>query len=251
MTNVPVNSSAFVVPDNFTEQLNAMLALQDEANLVLFPDWSQRRLAWHRAIYVEAAELIEQLGCWKWWKKGKPDMAQAQLELGDLWHFGLSWCIERFGQPIGSEALATAITRRVRQGVEMASRDAAAGLSEAERAELRNVLIDRMIEQAGGRLFGVENFVRLMLACDLDFDGLFRVYIAKNALNRFRWTHGYREGTYVKMWQGVEDNVHLEHELDAAMRQGVAPAQLLQHVLQRVETLYNELALPSAAQEVT
>ena len=36
------------------------------------------------------------------------------------------------------------------------------------------------------------------------------VIVAKQALNRLRQDYGYKEGTYKKMWGGLEDNTHLD-----------------------------------------
>jgi hypothetical protein len=41
----------------------------------------------------------------------------------------------------------------------------------------------------------------------LDLDTLYRLYVGKNILNQFRQDNGYKEGTYVKVWDGSEDNV--------------------------------------------
>ena len=41
------------------------------------------------------------------------------------------------------------------------------------------------------------------------FRSLFRQYLGKNVLNFFRQDHGYREGSYRKLWGGREDNEHL------------------------------------------
>ncbi len=35
------------------------------------------------------------------------------------------------------------------------------------------------------------------------------MYIGKNVLNRFRQSHGYKDGSYQKQWHGREDNEHL------------------------------------------
>jgi hypothetical protein len=45
--------------------------------------------------------------------------------------------------------------------------------------------------------------MRLM---SMDLDELFRQYVGKNTLNFFRQDHGYKEGSYIKMWHGEEDN---------------------------------------------
>jgi len=49
----------------------------------------------------------------------------------------------------------------------------------------------------------------MMSSVNLSFDELFSRYVAKNVLNIFRQDHGYKDGTYVKTWQGREDNEHL------------------------------------------
>ena len=43
----------------------------------------------------------------------------------------------------------------------------------------------------------------------MDFETLHVGYIGKNVLNFFRQDNGYKEGTYNKQWDGVEDNEHL------------------------------------------
>ena len=53
-----------------------------------------------------------------------------------------------------------------------------------------------------------------MDACDLSADALYRHYVGKNVLNFFRQDHGYQDGTYIKEWQGREDNEHLSELLD-------------------------------------
>jgi hypothetical protein len=40
----------------------------------------------------------------------------------------------------------------------------------------------------------------------MDLDELFRQYVGKNTLNFFRQDHGYKEGSYIKIWNGEEDN---------------------------------------------
>ena len=54
-----------------------------------------------------------------------------------------------------------------------------------------------------------------MHACDLSADALYRHYVGKNVLNFFRQDHGYQDGTYVKEWQGREDNEHLSELLES------------------------------------
>jgi hypothetical protein len=44
---------------------------------------------------------------------------------------------------------------------------------------------------------------------------LYRQYVGKNVLNFFRQDHGYKEGTYKKLWNGREDNEHLVEVLNS------------------------------------
>ena len=54
-----------------------------------------------------------------------------------------------------------------------------------------------------------------MQACGLSADALYRHYVGKNVLNFFRQDHGYQDGTYIKEWQGREDNEHLSELLES------------------------------------
>jgi hypothetical protein len=42
---------------------------------------------------------------------------------------------------------------------------------------------------------------------EMDVPELYKRYLVKNQLNTFRQDHGYKDGSYVKMWGEVEDNV--------------------------------------------
>ena len=52
----------------------------------------------------------------------------------------------------------------------------------------------------------MSKFFILALSCGVSFEELYDLYIAKNILNRFRQNHGYKDGSYIKIWNGVEDN---------------------------------------------
>ena len=71
------------------EKIKEMLDLQNKINEKVHPHWREQNFEWYRAIWVECAELLDHYG-WKWWKKQSPNQAQIELELVDIWHFGLS-----------------------------------------------------------------------------------------------------------------------------------------------------------------
>ena len=53
----------------------------------------------------------------------------------------------------------------------------------------------------------INDFFSMALYCGVNLKTLYTLYIGKNILNRFRQDNGYKEGSYVKVWNGDEDNV--------------------------------------------
>ncbi|MBN7797751.1 dUTP diphosphatase [Parahaliea mediterranea] len=179
------------------QALENMLAMQHSMNTRVHEQWIEQQFAWYRAIWIECGELVEHYG-YKWWKKQEPDMAQVQLEVIDIWHFGMS-ALFAPGKP--QRELAAEIAAEV-SGFEPAGLD----VREATEALAQHALETRSFSPA--------RFWELMLAAGLDFETLYSAYVGKNVLNFFRQDHGYKEGTYAKTWQGREDNEHLVEVMD-------------------------------------
>ena len=169
-----------------------MLTMQDRMNHKVHPEWIEQHYEWFRAIWIECGELIDHYG-YKWWKKQQPDMEQVVLEVVDIWHFGLS---ARFEEGLTLDQVAEKMCAEL-EGYQPSG----LGVREATEALALHSL------QSKG--FSVALFWDLMTAVELDFEGLYRRYVGKNVLNFFRQDHGYKEGTYLKEWQGREDNEHL------------------------------------------
>jgi len=70
-------------------QIIQMLSMQDAMNSRVSETWRDNNYEWYRAIWVECAEMLDHHG-WKWWKHQEIDIPQVQLELVDIFHFGLS-----------------------------------------------------------------------------------------------------------------------------------------------------------------
>lgn len=196
--------------------LRTMLRMQDRMNTRVHPNWIAQGFAWHRAIWVECAELVDHYG-YKWWKHQHHDLAQIQLEVVDIWHFGLSACFRQ------GESIET-VAERIVGGWPSppASRDV------LESAEALAAVA------AGDGAFSVSDFAALLQAVGMSFDELFRQYLAKNVLNVFRQDHGYQQGAYRKLWAGREDNEHLMELLPAIDTAGEnAEAELYRALAQR------------------
>ena len=51
------------------------------------------------------------------------------------------------------------------------------------------------------------------MKCGVNLSELFKIYVAKNVLNKFRQDNGYKDGAYKKIWNGREDNAVLNEIL--------------------------------------
>jgi hypothetical protein len=61
----------------------------------------------------------------------------------------------------------------------------------------------------------IEQFFRTCKIAGLSFSWLQKIYIGKNCLNKFRQDNGYKEGTYIKVWNKDEDNVAMMKIIEA------------------------------------
>ena len=153
---------------------------------------------------------------WKHWKNidAEPDHANIKIEAVDIWHFIMSQGLEDYKiKNLGSiEKLATDINTLPN----FASFDAdiiptdknyyeqIATVEELMRAIFCNESTQKMIE----------SFIDVAMQSGLNLDSLYELYVGKNILNQFRQDHGYKEGTYIKLWNGKEDNVIMQGILD-------------------------------------
>lgn len=184
-----------------------MLTLQDRMNSKVHPEWVAQDFAWYRAAWIECGELMDHYG-YKWWKKQTPDIEQVRLEIIDIWHFGMSAMFKdaSTGEARDLESIADEIMAE-------AAAFAVQGLDVREATE---ALAQSCLATKG---FVSADFMELMAAAELSFSDLFRHYVGKNVLNFFRQDNGYKDGSYIKLWQGREDNEHLVEvvaELDSA-----------------------------------
>ncbi|WP_044839653.1 dUTP diphosphatase [Thalassomonas viridans] len=169
-------------------QISQMLTMQDAMNSRVSQTWRDNRYEWYRAIWVECAEMLDHHG-WKWWKHQEIDVAQVQLELVDIFHFGLSLRLMS-GKEI--EAIAAELAQELTKG--STESDFKLALEKLASAAVTDKSFDAVALADCMRLMG------------MDIDELFRQYVGKNTLNFFRQDHGYKEGNYIKVWHGEEDN---------------------------------------------
>jgi dimeric dUTPase (all-alpha-NTP-PPase superfamily) len=188
--------------------LKQMLALQKANNDIVSKNWVASGWPFLRAVVVEGAEGMEHVG-WKWWKAQSMDKSQAQLELVDIWHFYLSAVLVQQGGDIEGSAEwlskeVNLLTKHVKFDDAMYQLDAMDVVSKFE----------LIIGLAVSRRVHVGLFLSLMGSLDMGVSELMKTYVGKNVLNQFRQANGYKQGTYLKVWSGLEDNVHLASFLE-------------------------------------
>lgn len=201
--------------NKFEKNLLIMRKMQERHNCEIHPEWRFQGYDYLRAIWIECAELLDHYG-WKWWKNQESALDQVQLEIVDIWHFGLSILIR---DELVNRKLSELIVAR-------AARPA---------SYIFPIAVERLAVEALNGRFNVERFIDMMNALPMSIDKLFEVYVGKNILNQFRHRHGYKTGEYVKTWDGLEDNEHLSRIVQNI---DVSSSAFESTVLARLEAIY-------------
>jgi len=210
-------------------QLLTMLNYQKQLNDVFDPQWRTNRHQYLRAGVVEGGEAIDHHG-YKWWKKQVKDLAQMQLEVVDILHFYLSEVarlnLDNDEAVLREEWLKDEKVVRFDEQNYLISR-----LSTLEKFEL-------IIGLAVSRRMSWSLFRAIQEDVELDFAALHHQYAAKNVLNLLRQRHGDKQGTYIKVWEGEEDNIHLSRQMEIW-----AEDETMDVLYARLEALYKKLGL--------
>jgi dimeric dUTPase (all-alpha-NTP-PPase superfamily) len=194
------------------DAIHEMLSMQNTLNeMTNGPDWRSgvtqlgKVIDWRRCIVMESAELIDSYP-WKHWKSvdAMTDIENVRVELVDIWHFLLSLTLEYFTAEKSADLLNKAF---IESRVEPDSRALTINEQVQVHEKMMRVALDNR-EASEVYLFTLAKcFFEACWVADLSFEQMYQIYMAKNVLNKFRQDHGYKEGTYIKEWQGKEDNV--------------------------------------------
>jgi dimeric dUTPase (all-alpha-NTP-PPase superfamily) len=202
------------------DKLLLMLQLQNQLNdSTNGENWvkgltkNQKEINWKRCIYMECAEMIDSFS-WKHWKNiaAEPDWDNLQIEVVDVWHFIMSLAIEDYARNMKGTIEDIAINV---SGFDSFNAISAANSSfEVQSKVIAQVeeimfLVLKKDEFDINKL--IEEFFVLVTMSGLDLSTLYKLYVGKNILNQFRQDNGYKEGTYIKVWNGDEDNVIMQN----------------------------------------
>ena len=199
---------------NDFEKVKSMFQLQqklnDETNGIGWEDGytkQGRLISWRRCIYMELAELVDSYN-WKHWKdiNIEPDWENAKLEVIDIWHFVMSLGLEEY--KYNKKELSDIVKCVIESQYFNDFVNTPAPVPE-EDIYITITTIEHFIKNClQGESFNklIDDFFEVALLCGVNIDVLYKYYIGKNILNMFRQDHGYKDGKYIKVWDGKEDN---------------------------------------------
>lgn len=197
------------------KQIKEMLQLQqrlnDDTNGIGWENGTTKEgklINWKRCIYMECAELVDSFP-WKHWKNIKSPINKENVvvEIVDIWHFVMSLGLEIAAHDQKSiDELTLEIVSSsgfinfCKEPFKMEDYNAYEIVNDIE------ILINTCSGFNIDFLELLRNYFGLALKCEVNLKKLFSVYMGKNVLNKFRQDHGYKDGSYIKNWNGKEDN---------------------------------------------
>ena len=212
-------------------QILQMLELQQQLNdATNGENWEEgitkngKKIDWRRCIYLEAAELVESYP-WKHWKNidALADYENIKIELVDIWHFIMSEALRLY--KVNNLGTVEELSQNIM------AMEAYTNLENPEDSQLDNYAQIALVEEMIKVLFCSDDidqltnsFLNLTSKLGLNLSTLYALYIGKNILNKFRQENGYKDGSYIKVWNGKEDNVVMQGLL--ANRADITPDEL-------------------------
>ena len=206
--------------EKILEMLQLQNRLNSDTNGVNWRDGftkNEKKINWKRCIYMETAELIDSFP-WKHWKDidSNIDIDNIKIEVIDIWHFLMSYLLQ-FHDPIK-------LTNIISNFIDSKSDIKIPQKWQKEDNEKIDIFLDIFEEMMALALIKsddevyqeslLEQFFKICDGVNLSFNELYKLYIGKNVLNKFRQDFGYKEGAYKKIWDGKEDNVWMQEILE-------------------------------------
>lgn len=186
------------------DQARQLVAMQIAFNQVIDPDYPEAPKVKRddvKAILVELGEYFEHTA-YKWWKKQSADWSQANMELIDILHFAISDAVEHACR--SGKSTDAALEHVAQLMLESFANNANVKDGKELVAALAKDGSDDYPLVCGEQFF--DKLLTMLVDAYGDADTVYLTYIGKNALNNLRQQRGYKQGTYIKMWHGEEDN---------------------------------------------
>ncbi len=227
--------------DKVLQMLQLQQQLNDSTN---GEDWEKgvtknaKSIDWKRCIYMECAEMIDSFA-WKHWKSinSEPDWDNLKIEVVDVWHFVMSEALRdasaNFRGSIDELALTISQIPSYRA---LDNDEASFAEPEVVMAKVEELMFDSLRHGPFHLEPVMRNFFELVRISGLNLTSLYRLYVGKNILNQFRQDNGYKEGTYIKVYDGVEDNIVMKRIWEESSDE-LKPRELYMQLQRRYDEL--------------
>jgi len=187
-------------------------------------------ICWKTCINDEVMEMLKSTP-WKHWSKidTEIDYENIKLEIVDVWHFLISDVIKGFIDLYKENNVELTRELAVERTVELFSNfndviytinDMHADHDAGDNVDPNNIIpkIRRLLAVVFNTEQCIVGLLLLMIYMEeqhnFAFKDIYKLYLGKNMLNIFRRNNGYQEGTYIKVWNGEEDNIVLQRMLN-------------------------------------
>lgn len=184
-----------------------MKDIQGKLNEYTLPMWKEKLNKSHfiTAMVDEFGELLGSGRQWKWWKAGNnPDMWNEKIEAIDILHFYLSIMILSGNNK--NEDCYIGYTDPENVTTNMFNYDGSLHHEAFSRHVRELISMDTP--------YAIHEF---LLGFGMTSEEISAIYTAKAELNFIRQEDGYKNGTYVKVVDGIEDNQRLKLIVDNFM----------------------------------
>ncbi len=198
------------------DKILLMIQLQNQLNDATNGDeWTKgitkngKTINWNRCIYMECAEMVDSFS-WKHWKSinQEADWDNLQIEVVDVWHFIISLAIENYAQNLKGniDNLALDISEFDSFNT-IDTQNSSFGTQEEVLTKVESLILLSLEKDSLNLELVISEFFDLVILSGLNLETLYKLYVGKNILNQFRQDNGYKDGSYIKIWNGEEDNV--------------------------------------------
>jgi len=205
------------------DKILLMLQLQNQLNdATNGEEWVKgitkngKTINWNRCIYMECAEMVDSFS-WKHWKSihKEADWDNLQIEVIDVWHFIMSLAIQDYNQNLkgGIEDLAISISSQENFSIIDTDNNKFASQNDVI-VKVENIIRLSLNEDSLELEKLISDFFDLVVMSGLNLQTLYRLYVGKNILNQIRQDNGYKDGSYIKVWNGKEDNIVMQRILN-------------------------------------
>jgi hypothetical protein len=224
--------------------LTEMIHVQDDLGLRQNTHWREKDWDFKLAALEEVIEAIEHLK-WKWWKNPEGvtekdiDWEAVHYEAADVFNFLTTYLL--------MECSYHAVVRTFIRGYDRAQVGDFSSPSISNAMEFAKDIIRSLVgypsmdDDSYASYYGEElttSYFRFLHAIGLEPARLRAIYLAKAELNIFRWENGFKDGTYIRTWNGVKDDVFLKKIVNMTNEED---PNYRTYIYQSIQSIYSQV----------